>query len=89
MLDSDDPGPADPSLLDGILDAAGLSGGGKRIRCPLCGWQPARSDRWVCGCGEEWNTFETRGRCPSCRHQWTWTECLRCRRRSAHERWYG
>ncbi len=77
-------GSDDPSVLE--LDLG--SGGDGGIRCPLCGWRPARGDRWVCGCGEEWNTFETRGRCPACRYQWAWTECLRCHRRSAHERWY-
>lgn len=84
MFDSGGPGSGDPSVLDlgGILD--GLGG----IRCPLCGWRPARADRWACRCGESWNTFQTRGRCPSCSYQWPWTQCLRCHRRSAHERWY-
>ena len=60
-----------------------------RIRCPLCLWQPRRSDRWCrvdCaapeyffdGCGVVWNTFETRGICPHCSHQWQWTACLAC-----------
>jgi len=84
MFDAGDPGSDDPSVLDLTVD--GDRDG--RIRCPLCGWRPARSDRWVCGCGEEWNTFATRGRCPACSYQWRWTECLRCHRLSAHERWY-
>jgi hypothetical protein len=71
-----------------------------RIRCPLCRWQPRASSRWFCidapdyphffygGCGKIWNTFETRGLCPGCGHQWTWTDCLRCYGSSPHEAWY-
>ncbi len=69
-----------------------------RIRCPLCGWQPSRGDRWVCGlrlgpfvvlgCGHVWNTFDTRGRCPACGKQWTVTACHACHRLSPHEDWY-
>jgi hypothetical protein len=71
----------------------------RRIRCPLCDWQPTASSRWHCdssetpeppfpGCGTVWNTFSTRGRCPGCRHQWRWTSCLRCEGWSLHEDWY-
>jgi hypothetical protein len=70
-----------------------------RIRCPLCRWQPQRSDLWYCGdrghpeyffegCGTMWNTFTTRGLCPGCRHQWRYTTCLRCKGWSLHEHWY-
>jgi len=70
-----------------------------RIRCPLCFWQPLGSSRWCCSCigtpeppfdscGTVWNTFETRGRCPGCGHQWQWTTCLRCAAASPHEDWY-
>jgi hypothetical protein len=70
-----------------------------RIRCPLCKWQPQKSSRWLCvnadfpeyfyeACGTSWNTFETRGRCPVCAHQWRWTTCLHCHRNSLHEDWY-
>ena len=69
------------------------------IRCPLCRWRPARSSRWVCvsvghpenyfdGCHARWNTFETRGVCPGCSHQWKWTMCLSCHKASPHEDWY-
>jgi hypothetical protein len=83
----------DPSLeLDGIEDF-------ESIRCPLCRWQPTASSAWYCdgtntpekftgGCGTRWNTFETRGRCPGCAHQWRWTICLRCGGWSLHEEWY-
>jgi hypothetical protein len=71
----------------------------ERIRCPLCRWRPRASDRWACrdcghpehfydGCGTSWNTFDTRGLCPGCGHQWRWTFCLSCRERSLHEDWY-
>ncbi len=71
----------------------------RRIRCPLCAWCPERSSRWYCssnlqpenfmnGCGTSWNTFESRGRCPGCGHQWKWTTCHRCHRWSLHEDWY-
>jgi hypothetical protein len=70
-----------------------------RIRCPLCQWQPQKSDRWMCADGGEpeyyynacytsWNTFETGGRCPGCNHQWRWTTCLSCHGFSRHEAWY-
>src|SRR5213592_635101 len=69
------------------------------IRCPLCRWRPVRASRWMCvsvgepenffdGCGTRWNTFETRGLCPGCSHQWIWTACLSCHRASPHEDWY-
>jgi hypothetical protein len=69
------------------------------IRCPLCAWRPTPASRWCCiciqtpepffvGCGTDWNTFETRGRCPGCGHQWQWTSFLRCAQWSLHERWY-
>ena len=71
-----------------------------RIRCPLCQWQPRKSDRWMCAdggppeyyygaCYISWNTFETRGRCPGCNHQWRWTTCLSCHDSSLHGDWYA
>ena len=70
-----------------------------QIRCPICRWTPDRSSRWTCwdcghpeyfynGCGTEWNTFDTRGVCPTCSHQWAWTTCLSCWGWSKHEDWY-
>jgi hypothetical protein len=60
------------------------------IRCPSCGWRPARHDAWRCapGCGEVWNTFETRGECPGCEKFWAQTQCLRCGAWSPHDLWY-
>jgi hypothetical protein len=71
-----------------------------RIRCPLCRWQPDAGSVWECsdcaypeyffgGCGMVWNTFDTRGLCPGCGHQWRWTACLSCGGWSLHEDWYA
>ena len=70
-----------------------------KIRCPRCAWQPDRRSRWFClpmgapeffanGCGHSWNTFDTRGRCPGCSHQWQHTSCHQCTATSPHEDWY-
>src|SRR5215207_8670825 len=59
------------------------------IRCPHCKWRPDRKSSWTCwdcdhpeyfyfGCGTDWNTFDTQGICPTCRHQWIWTSCHAC-----------
>ena len=72
----------------------------EKIRCPLCSWSPKAASRWFCadadapeyfynGCLTRWNTFETRGKCPTCAHQWRWTSCLRCGGWSRHEDWYA
>ena len=69
------------------------------IRCPRCEWHPRPSSRWCCsecprpegffeGCGTLWNTFETSGICPGCRHRWVWTSCLSCGGWSLHDDWY-
>jgi hypothetical protein len=61
-----------------------------RIRCPVCAWQPVKSDTWLCspGCGHVWNTFDTRGVCPGCDKRWARTACLRCSQWSPHDAWY-
>jgi hypothetical protein len=65
--------------------------GDGRPRCPKCGWQPQKQDRWSCnpgGCGHIWNTFETGGQCPQCNRHWKDTACLRCHEWSPHDEWY-
>jgi hypothetical protein len=46
------------------------------------------SSRWSCHCGCSWNTFDTKGKCPSCAYQWEDTACLSCHRWSKHDEWY-
>jgi hypothetical protein len=93
---------APPALPPGLFDVGRQhdeSTRKERIRCPACQWQPAASSRWFCqetgapehftgGCGEAWNTFTTRGRCPGCQYQWRWTACLKCDTWSLHDAWY-
>ncbi len=89
----------DEAVEEGALSEEDEGPDFKRIRCPLCRWHPNASSRWVCsycpdpenfhgGCHAVWNTFETRGLCPGCGHQWRWTACLSCHRWSPHEDWY-
>lgn len=59
-----------------------------KIRCPKCAYAPRADDRWYCDCGCCWNTFETRGLCPTCDRQWLETGCPACERWSRHEDWY-
>ena len=91
-----DPGEAVPVEFDRPDVDEPIAG----IRCPICQWTPRKSSRWICwdcdypeyfyaGCGTEWNTFETRGLCTTCRHQWIWTSCLFCGGWSRHEEWYA
>jgi hypothetical protein len=60
------------------------------IHCPKCGWRSTPEDRWVCtpSCNAVWNTFWTRGVCPSCAVKWPQTQCLACQEFSPHEAWY-
>jgi hypothetical protein len=84
-----------PIELDRLQDRDGLG----QIRCPRCAWRPKSWSRWRCACegtpepsfdscGNVWNTFATRGRCPGCQHQWRWTSCHECHEASLHEEWY-
>ena len=90
--------PEPPDKLETILQQDDEESRFNRIRCPLCRWRPDSSSRWMCGgsgppeyykvCGTSWNTFDTHGRCPGCKHQWHWTACLWCGNYSLHEAWY-
>lgn len=83
--------PALPDLDDAIknLSDDDESTGGRRIRCPKCGWSPGPGDQWMCRCGCGWNTFETGGKCPECGRQWHLTQCLLCGEWSPHDDWYA
>jgi hypothetical protein len=58
------------------------------ICCPKCLWTPRVKNMWSCKCGHRWNTFDTRGLCPGCGHQWQDTQCLQCGAMSPHGIWY-
>jgi hypothetical protein len=59
------------------------------IRCTQCKWTPHTKSLWSCKCGHHWNTFDTRGLCPGCGHQWEITGCLQCGAISPHPEWYA
>jgi hypothetical protein len=63
--------------------------GGVKIRCPHCAWEPRKSDLWACHCGTQWHTFDTGGQCPSCKWNWSQTQCPRCGQWAAHKDWYA
>lgn len=82
-----------------VLEEKGSDDKFAHIRCPACRWRPEASSRWTCydplgsehptgGCRAYWNTFDTRGKCPGCSHQWIRTTCLRCDIHALHEDWY-
>ena len=81
--------PFDEDRLKDFLRDDDEKTGGRRIRCPLCGWTPRSEDRWMCTCLHAWNTFDTRGRCPGCGQQWLHTQCLHCGAWSPHDEWYA
>lgn len=58
------------------------------IYCPKCHWEPRQNDRWSCGCGCVWNTFDTGGVCPDCGKAWEQTQCPACGCWSPHCDWY-
>jgi hypothetical protein len=62
------------------------------IYCPRCHWEPDGEAHWACVCGCVWNTFDTAGVCPQCRHRWHVTGCPTdpggCGAYSPHEDWY-
>ncbi len=63
-----------------------------KIACPKCNWEPDGGAHWMCSCGQQWNTFETAGRCPSCGKHWKYTQCIPhlggCPEWSLHVDWY-
>jgi hypothetical protein len=82
-----------------IHDDDPAHGSGQKVQCPACKWVPDGHSRWFCvamgppenftgGCGHGWNTFDTRGVCPGCKHRWRHTTCLNCTVTSLHDDWY-
>ena len=82
-------GEPDRVRTPGTGERPGQRSGRTRIRCPRCAWEPGRDDRWMCSCLHVWNTFDTRGVCPACGHEWSETQCLRCGEWSKHDDWYA
>ncbi|HBQ19296.1 MAG TPA: hypothetical protein DEF51_51935 [Myxococcales bacterium] len=61
----------------------------RRIRCPLCEWEPDGKPYWICElCHAQFDTFETHASCPECPNRWKHTQCIGCNRMSLHEDWY-
>jgi hypothetical protein len=61
------------------------------IACPVRSFSPPEGFQWWCypdGCGGSFDTFATRGRCPHCEAQFSWTMCPACEKVSAHRAWY-
>jgi Zn-dependent protease len=47
--------------------------------CPSCKTSPPIGEFWKCGkCGQDFDTFQTRGVCPRCSTQFPVTKCLDC-----------
>ncbi|HEY7411168.1 MAG TPA: hypothetical protein VII13_10525 [Vicinamibacteria bacterium] len=78
-----------PAATPDTRDTPAIGEGGVRIRCPRCGWEPRARDRWSCGCGHAWHTFDTGGVCPACRRVWEDTQCPQCYQWSRHADWYA
>ena len=82
-----DPVPEEELTLR-ISRAVDFRARGGTIRCPKCRVMPGVEEWWLCVCGHRWNTFETGGICPSCRHRWRVTKCAHCHEVSPHADWY-
>ncbi len=62
------------------------------IACPKCEWKPDGGEYWQCLCGHTWDTFKTAAKCPRCKKQWHYTQCIAwrggCNQQSPHIDWY-
>jgi Zn-dependent protease len=53
----------------------------REYTCPACHTHPPIGPVWRCHeCGTEFDTFETRGRCPNCQITFPTTICIDCRK---------
>ncbi len=63
-----------------------------QIACPKCEWKPDGGEYWQCTCGHVWDTFKTAAKCPQCKKQWNYTQCIAwrggCNQQSPHIDWY-
>lgn len=58
------------------------------LKCPSCGMAPPIGPYWGCAnCHQQFDTFESAGRCPHCNTQYGVTTCLDCRRSSPQHEW--
>ena len=58
------------------------------LKCPSCGMAPPIGNYWACAnCHQQFDTFETAGRCPHCATQYNTTTCLDCRRSAPQHEW--
>jgi Zn-dependent protease len=58
------------------------------LKCPSCKASPPIGPFWGCAnCQQNFDTFETSGRCPHCGAQYGVTTCLDCRRSAAQQEW--
>jgi hypothetical protein len=56
--------------------------------CPSCRMAPPVGARWKCGhCGQLFDTFETRAKCPGCGVQYAATMCLHCKTQHPMNDW--
>jgi Zn-dependent protease len=58
------------------------------LKCPSCGMAPPIGNYWGCAnCHQQFDTFESGGRCPHCNTQYGTTMCLDCRRSTPPHEW--
>ncbi len=77
-----------PDILDELLYS---KSGKRRIRCPICNWEPDGKPYWMCEkCFVTFDTFKTRAHCPNteCGNSWDKTQCIQCHELSYHDNWY-
>jgi Zn-dependent protease len=56
--------------------------------CPSCRMAPPVGERWKCGhCGQLFDTFETRAKCPGCGVKYEATMCLHCKEQHPMKDW--
>jgi Zn-dependent protease len=72
-----------------LLAAAASAPRRPGVACPRCRAAPPVGDFWFCACRNRFDTFATRGVCPSCARAFAQTVCLECQQASPHEAFYA